>query len=60
LSENVYTVKNLDGGWKTYSAVYNQSGKLLSVNTEEDLNVSFQIDANGLSCPGPIMEVPKI
>jgi CoA-disulfide reductase len=59
LSENGYNVKNLDGGWKTYSAVYNQSGKLLSETTEEELIVTVQIDATGLTCPGPIMEVHK-
>jgi CoA-disulfide reductase len=59
LSENGYAVKNLDGGWKTYSAVYNQTEKLLSEATEEELKVTVQIDATGLSCPGPIMEVHK-
>jgi TusA-related sulfurtransferase/rhodanese-related sulfurtransferase len=59
LSENGYAVKNLDGGWKTYSAVYNQTGKLLSEATEKELKVTVQIDATGLSCPGPIMEVHK-
>jgi CoA-disulfide reductase len=59
LSENGYDVKNLDGGWKTYSAVHKQSRRLVSDAIDEEINVSVQIDATGLSCPGPIMEVHK-
>ncbi|SFA77975.1 MULTISPECIES: CoA-disulfide reductase [unclassified Bacillus (in: firmicutes)] len=59
LSENGYDVKNLDGGWKTYSSVYNQKGSKVSPATTEDFEVFMHIDATGLSCPGPIMEVHK-
>jgi CoA-disulfide reductase len=59
LSENGYDVRNLDGGWKTYSAVHRQARKLISGATVDEVNVSVQIDATGLSCPGPIMEVHK-
>lgn len=59
LSENGYDVKNLDGGWKTYSSVYNQTGSKINQESKEDFEVSVQIDATGLSCPGPIMEVHK-
>jgi CoA-disulfide reductase len=59
LSENGYGVKNLDGGWKTYSSVYNQTGSNVSEASNDEYEVSIKIDANGLSCPGPIMEVHK-
>jgi CoA-disulfide reductase len=59
LSENGYDVKNLDGGWKTYSSVYNQTGSNVSETSNDEYEVSIKIDANGLSCPGPIMEVHK-
>jgi CoA-disulfide reductase len=59
LSENGYDVKNLDGGWKTYSSVYNQTGSNVSEASNDEYEVSIKIDANGLSCPGPIMEVHK-
>jgi CoA-disulfide reductase len=59
LSENGYDVKNLDGGWKTYSSVYNQTGSNVSEASNVEYEVSIKIDANGLSCPGPIMEVHK-
>jgi CoA-disulfide reductase len=59
LSENGYGVKNLDGGWKTYSSVFNQTGSNVSEVSNDEYEVSIKIDANGLSCPGPIMEVHK-
>ncbi|HLO13101.1 MAG TPA: FAD-dependent oxidoreductase, partial [Pseudoneobacillus sp.] len=59
LSENGYKVKNLDGGWKTYSSVSNQSGSRVNPTSTEELEISIVIDATGLSCPGPIMEVHK-
>ncbi|HYK73432.1 MAG TPA: CoA-disulfide reductase [Pseudoneobacillus sp.] len=59
LKENGYDVKNLDGGWKTYSAVFNQTVKKVSQVADEEVEVSIKIDAAGLSCPGPIMEVHK-
>lgn len=58
LSENGFKVKNLDGGWKTYSSVFNQSTSSSSQSLEE-VEVSIRIDASGLACPGPILEVHK-
>ncbi|WP_045521669.1 CoA-disulfide reductase [Neobacillus niacini] len=58
LSENGFKVKNLDGGWKTYSSVFNQSTSSSS-QTLEEVEVSIRIDASGLACPGPILEVHK-
>ncbi len=59
LSENGFKVKNLDGGWKTYSSVFNQTKKNDSRASEEKFDVSIKVDATGLTCPGPIMEVHK-
>lgn len=59
LLENGYDVKNLDGGWKTYSYVFNQPSTKLSNPDNEELTAAMTIDATGLSCPGPIMEVHK-
>ncbi|WP_442598320.1 CoA-disulfide reductase [Neobacillus sp. D3-1R] len=59
LKENGYDVKNLDGGWKTYSAVFNQTVKKAAQGAAEEVEVAIKIDAAGLSCPGPIMEVHK-
>ncbi|MEH7505849.1 CoA-disulfide reductase [Neobacillus drentensis] len=59
LSENGFKVKNLDGGWKTYSSVFNQTKKNDSRDSEEKFDVSIKVDATGLTCPGPIMEVHK-
>ncbi|CRK81526.1 CoA-disulfide reductase [Neobacillus massiliamazoniensis] len=58
LSDNGYHVKNLDGGWKTYSSVFNQAKKAVQ-SSHEEIKPSIQIDATGLTCPGPIMAVHK-
>lgn len=58
LVENGYKVKNLDGGWKTYSTVYNQPKRPVE-STNEPFLPAIEIDATGLTCPGPIMEVHK-
>ncbi|MEI2358352.1 CoA-disulfide reductase [Mesobacillus zeae] len=67
LSQLGYKVKNLDGGYKTYSFVYGQgdSGKheeaasaAVAVSAETVTERStVTIDACGLQCPGPIMKV---
>lgn len=59
LLENGYNVKNVDGGWKTYSCVYNQPCTRLAESENGDLVVAMTIDTTGLMCPGPIMEVQK-
>jgi CoA-disulfide reductase len=59
LSENGFNVKNLDGGWKTYSSVFNQTKETATQSPEQEFDVAITIDATGLTCPGPIMEVHK-
>jgi CoA-disulfide reductase len=59
LLENGFKVKNLDGGWKTYSTVFNAKKKNASTSLDEEIEVSIKIDATGLTCPGPIIEVHK-
>ncbi|MCT4508081.1 MAG: CoA-disulfide reductase [Tepidibacter sp.] len=70
LSQNGYKVKNLDGGYKTYSSVFESvtsnscdcgvtdSG---TTNIEEDclmeIAPTISLNACGLQCPGPIMKV---
>lgn len=68
LQENGYQAKNLDGGWKTYSAVYGQQSMnhyqtevndkgVMKVVCEEPIQPDKTIDVCGLMCPGPIMAV---
>mgnify|MGYP005749985215 FL=1 len=71
LQENGFKVKNLDGGWKTYSSVFgNGVDEKCKVTVDdngvakkdcEDVSSSADlfIDASGLMCPGPIMNVAK-
>ncbi|MGG3562454.1 CoA-disulfide reductase [Neobacillus rhizosphaerae] len=71
LSQNGFKVKNLDGGFKTYSSVFenrqknneakiNDSGMIEGIKVNQT-NVepvdTILIDACGLQCPGPIMKV---
>lgn len=68
LSEHGYDVRNVDGGYKTYSAVYGNSNKL-AVNQPVSQPVTdapspaqtamptLLVDACGLQCPGPIVKV---
>jgi CoA-disulfide reductase len=70
LKENGYQVKNVDGGWKTYSAVYSErrAGKAEIEQEVDDSGVAKMIvpgeimaskvvDVCGLMCPGPILAV---
>jgi CoA-disulfide reductase len=71
LSQNGFKVKNLDGGFKTYSSVFDnkQKNKEVKINDSgmiEGIKVNktnvepvdtILIDACGLQCPGPIMKV---
>jgi peroxiredoxin family protein/TusA-related sulfurtransferase len=59
-------VRNLSGGYRTYSAVYNQSYKkkdnskpieYVQNKTSPDSTANLKVDACGLQCPGPIMQV---
>lgn len=59
LSENGYEVKNVDGGWKTYSSVYRKVTGSGSQDDTEKATVSISIDTTGMMCPGPITEVQK-
>jgi len=70
LSQNGYKVKNLDGGYKTYSSVFKPSSSSNcgcgvtdsgTTNIEEDclmeIAPTISLNACGLQCPGPIMKV---
>ncbi|WP_099191554.1 CoA-disulfide reductase [Tepidibacter mesophilus] len=70
LSQNGYKVKNLDGGYKTYSSVFEPSTSNScdcsvsdsgTANVEEDclmeIAPTISLNACGLQCPGPIMKV---
>ena len=70
LQENGFVVKNLDGGWKTYSSVFkttnNQNCKVVTDDAgvarmecteDNEFKADVSIDATGLQCPGPIMSV---
>jgi len=70
LKNNGFKVKNLDGGWKTYSSVYgskigndvetttNDSGETVVVDKNEII-VDSVVDVSGLSCPMPIIKLKK-
>jgi len=71
LSQAGYKVKNLDGGYKTYEAVYRPSessdcyveidddGTARKNCDAQDIKSHIQLNACGLQCPGPIMQVFK-
>ncbi len=79
LMQHGFPVKNLDGGLKSYSCVFDENGSeicfrltddfgvpvLDQIKMEEpvsvmgDAKVSLTIDACGLQCPGPIVQVYK-
>lgn len=67
-----YKVKNLDGGYKTYESIYTASSggncqvevddagvAKIHCNPNEDIKADLHINACGLQCPGPIMQVYK-
>ncbi|PFN98162.1 CoA-disulfide reductase [Bacillus sp. AFS076308] len=70
LKNNGYDVKNVDGGWKTYSSVF---GSNLNENFEANTNnlgetdiensvalkVDSVLDVSGLVCPMPIVNLKK-
>jgi CoA-disulfide reductase len=69
LMQNGLKVKNLDGGFKTYSCVYDQAsvtncaapindaGTLEIQASQPEPAKTIVVDACGLQCPGPIMKV---
>ncbi|HCU06001.1 MAG TPA: pyridine nucleotide-disulfide oxidoreductase [Holosporales bacterium] len=79
LTQNGYTVKNLDGGFKSYSCVFDHSGSQICFALTDELGIpvvdkveaekaiplvneakiTITIDACGLQCPGPIVQVYK-
>ncbi|WP_286231575.1 FAD-dependent oxidoreductase [Neobacillus mesonae] len=70
LKNNGYHVKNVDGGWKTYSSVFgsnvnknvetstNDLGET-AVNDVKKIKVDSVIDVSGLTCPIPIIKLKK-
>ncbi|AZU61625.1 CoA-disulfide reductase [Neobacillus mesonae] len=70
LKNNGYHVKNVDGGWKTYSSVFgsnvnknvetstNDLGET-TVNDVKKIKVDSVIDVRGLTCPIPIIKLKK-
>lgn len=56
LSENGFQVKNLDGGWKTYSPVFKPSVSAVKSSSEEYV-ADVEVAVSGLTCPGPSKEV---
>lgn len=79
LKQHGFPVKNLDGGLKSYSCVFDENGSEICFRLTDDLGipvvdkkeleeavpvindatVSLSIDACGLQCPGPIVQVYK-
>lgn len=79
LMQHGYHVKNLDGGLKSYSCVFDENGSEICFRLTDDLGnpvvdmkeleeavpvvsdstISLSIDACGLQCPGPIVQVYK-
>jgi TusA-related sulfurtransferase len=72
LKNNGYHVKNVDGGWKTYSSVYGSNiNKNVETKTNDlgeteivkeksnEINVDFVVDVSGLTSPMPIIKLKK-
>jgi NADPH-dependent 2,4-dienoyl-CoA reductase/sulfur reductase-like enzyme/peroxiredoxin family protein/TusA-related sulfurtransferase/rhodanese-related sulfurtransferase len=79
LTQNGFNAKNLDGGFKSYSCVFDHEGSEICFTLTDDLGipvidkqkqeeaipivkeskVTLSIDACGLQCPGPIVQVYK-
>ncbi|MGL5379592.1 DsrE/DsrF/DrsH-like family protein, partial [Clostridium sp.] len=67
LKNKGFKVKNLNGGYKTY-ANFNYKAKVIENKKEEEkimaqrevaIGKVRELNATGLSCPGPLMEVKK-
>lgn len=67
LKANGFKVKNLNGGYKTYSN-FDYKAKLIEFNNEREedlvmkevaLDKVKELNATGLSCPGPLMQVKQ-
>jgi CoA-disulfide reductase len=72
LKNNGYDVKNVDGGWKTYSSVYGSNiNKNVETKTNDlgeteiveeqtnEISVDSVVDVCGLACPMPIVKLKK-
>jgi CoA-disulfide reductase len=73
LKNNGYQVKNIDGGWRTYSSVFGSNLEVQVETTTNDLGetvvedhhvvndvkVDSVIDVSGLTCPMPIVKLKK-
>lgn len=73
LKNNGYHVKNVDGGWKTYSSVYGSNiNKNVETKTNDlgeteiveeqthEIKVDSVVDVSGLACPMPIVKLKKV
>ncbi|MDV4150033.1 DsrE/DsrF/DrsH-like family protein [Clostridium sp. AL.422] len=66
LEANGFNVKNLNGGYKTYSN-FDYKARVIEFNNKEEdivmkevaLDNVRELNATGLSCPGPLMKVKK-
>jgi len=67
LSNNGFKVKNVDGGWKTYSSVYESNIVETKINDlggtdvdgTKEIKVATVVDVTGLTCPMPIIKLKK-
>ncbi|WP_180316792.1 CoA-disulfide reductase [Cytobacillus eiseniae] len=71
LKNNGFKVKNVDGGWKTYSSVYgsnleknvetttNDLGETVVEETNEGEKADSVLDVSGFTCPMPIVKLKK-
>lgn len=69
LKNHGYDVKNVDGGWKTYSAVFGNNMNKKDETAMEEKNAAKEdhqpikadsvVDVAGLSCPIPIVRLKK-
>ncbi|MCA1030732.1 CoA-disulfide reductase [Bacillus timonensis] len=58
LKEQGFLAINLDGGWKTYSTAHEKFKNIPTEQQEGTMgNPTKKINATGLTCPGPLMEV---
>lgn len=67
LKNNGFKVKNVDGGWKTYSSVYGTNfEKDVETTTNdqgetviEEVKADSVVDVAGLTCPMPVVKLKK-
>lgn len=71
LKNNGYDVKNVDGGWKTYSSVFgsnikkdvktktNDLGEMVIVSKTNIIKSDSILDVTGLTCPIPVQDFLK-